>query len=41
MKAVEIMNAVVYKIDDDKCNDNTVFVIHWEGHVYICEEMNT
>ena len=41
MKAMELLNAVIYKIEDDKLNDKTVFVIHWEGHVYICEEMTT
>ena len=41
MKAMELLNAVIYKIEDNKLNDKTVFVIHWEGHVYICEEMTT
>ena len=39
MKATELLNAVVYMIEDDKLNDETVFVIHWEGRVYICEDM--
>jgi len=41
MKAEEIMQAVVYKIEDNQLNDKTVFVIHWQGRVYICEEMDT
>jgi len=39
MRAMEIMNAIVYKIEDDKLNDATIFHIQWEGHVYIREDM--
>ncbi len=40
MKAKEIFNASVYKIDDDKIDDRSVFVIHYDGEVYICEVMD-
>ena len=41
MKTKELMHTTVYRIEDDKLSDKTIFVIVWEDCIYICEEMDT